>query len=226
MPELSHKTSGPKKPSTAKQSEFLFEPSDWEKQEIRRSVDTWLPVARGEVVPSRPGIDEPPTEAMQRAERHRVAVIQKLLWPVYRHQLQNPPVYEPLRRFFTEQLEQRVWCEPNPVEALRQFIGLPKRGARPKRGAPKRWAARNFFLAVDIQELIDHQGMTVEAACNEIYEKMQESPQELDPRYLRKIYFSETKHPIDKNAVLAEVRRRRREADVSEIEGEYDISSE
>jgi hypothetical protein len=113
-----------------------------------------------------------------------------------------------VRRFFAEQAERRIWCAPDPAEAMREFLGLPKRGRKqPQRGAPKGPAGRNQELAADIQERIDA-GDTVGDACLKVYEGIQRSEHELDPQYLRKIYFREIGYPIGKNAVRATIKRR------------------
>ncbi len=156
-----------------------------------------LPIAEGRVAPTRAGIDEPKREAEQREERARVRTT-RLLLAIYRDQIEAGQVDERLRRFFAEQAEQRIWPSRDLFGAMPNFIG------RPRRGAPKRYAARDFFLAAEIQELRDT-GKTINEACLDLFERMQCTAGELDPRTLRNLYLRETKHPVDKAAVEAMV---------------------
>jgi hypothetical protein len=182
--------------------------SGWEKKyRIKQRIESLLPIAEGMVAPTRPDIDEPRAEADRRKERARV-VTTRMLWAIYRDQIRDGDVNERLRRFFTEQAERWIWCEPDPIEGLRQFLGLPKRGKTPKRGAPRRNAMRDSELAADIHELRES-GKTVREACTILCEQLQDAGEELDEQYLRKIYFRETKHPVDKAAVAAEVEGRK-----------------
>jgi hypothetical protein len=180
----------------------------WEKYRIKQRIGSLLPVAEGTVVPTLPEIDEPKARAERRQERARVATTRMLL-DIYRDQIQAGDVDERLRRFFSEQAERRIWCKPDPVEGLRQFLELPKRGTRPTRGAPNTTAARNFFLAADIQELID-QGKSVNAACGEVSDRLDGTAGALDSDYLRNLYFRETRYPVDKRAVRALIETRTR----------------
>jgi hypothetical protein len=190
--------------------------SSWEKKyRIKQKIESLLPIAEGTVAPTRPGIDEPEDEAKRRQERSQVAVTHMLL-AIYRDQIRDGDVNERLRRFFTGQAERWIWCEPDPAEGLRQFLGLPKRGKTPKRGAPRRNAMRDIELAAGIQELRES-GKTVREACTILCERLQDAGEERDEQYLRKIYFRETKHPVDKAAVAAQVEMRK--LDRAEAEG-------
>src|SRR2546429_472330 len=109
--------------------------SSWDKKyRIRQRITCLLPVAEGKVALN---TDEPRARADQRLERIQVNTTRMLL-DIYRDQIRTGDVDVRLRRFFTGQLEQRVWCEPDPVEGLRRFLGSPKRGTRLERGAPRR----------------------------------------------------------------------------------------
>lgn len=161
-------------------------------------VTDWLPVAEGRVWPTIPGIDEPLHEAEQRWERARV-VVTRLLLLVYRRQIDEQRIDERLRRFFAEHAEQHIWRHHDPVTALRKFLGPPRRGA------PKRNAARDANLAAEVQELRDS-GITIDEACLAVYERIQTTDDELDPRTLRNIYLRETKHRVGKATIEFHVR--------------------
>jgi hypothetical protein len=175
--------------------------SDWDRRHAERLIDCWLQIARLDVLPSCPELDEPAERAGERAATAQLTVRLKL-WTLFREQLRSGKVDERLRQFFAEEAELCIWSTSNPVEAMREFLGLPKRGKRNKRGAPNRTASRNFRLAVEIQKLIDA-GEKVEDACGKVYDRLFETEDELDLQYLRKLYFRETRYSIDKDAVRA-----------------------
>ena len=148
--------------------------------------------------PTRPKLDEPPDAAKARAERMRAHNVRALLL-IYRDQIKRGEIDERVRSFFAEQAELRIWPTADPLAAMIEFLGCA-----PRRGAPPRTAARNFFLAADIQELID-EGMGVDAACGAVFERLDTTDLELDTGTLRNIYFRETKSKVNKKAVAAEV---------------------
>ncbi|HXP06099.1 MAG TPA: hypothetical protein VN808_18450 [Stellaceae bacterium] len=100
----------------------------------------------------------------------------------------------------------------DPVEAMRDFLG------KRKVGAPRREAYRHFMRAAEIQELRDA-GYKVDAASEEVFERHYMTDEERGPQTLRNIYFKETKHKIDKDAVRAEVDCRADRRAVLEAEG-------
>jgi hypothetical protein len=147
--------------------------------------------------PTCPELDEPVAAQRARSERmQRIAVTSLRL--IYHDQLDRGEVDEGIRRFFAEQMELRVWCTANPIAAMRRFLDPPKRGA------PPRTAARDFYLAADIQELID-EGRKVDDACGDVFERLDSTDLELDIGTLRNIYFRETKSRLNKKAIKAEL---------------------
>ena len=147
--------------------------------------------------PTCPELDECVEAQRARSERmQRIAITALRL--IYRDQLDRGDVDEGIRCFFAEQMELRVWCTADPIAAMRRFLD-PR-----KRGAPRRTEARDFYLAADIQELID-EGMKVDDACGAVFERLDTTDLELDTRTLRNIYFQETEGRLNKKAVKAEV---------------------
>jgi hypothetical protein len=186
----------------------------------RRAVPILLDNAWLLSQPTCPELDEPVAVQRARSERmQRIAV--RALRLIYRDQLDRGGVDEGIRRFFAEQMELRVWCTADPIAAMRGFLDPPKRGA------PRRTAARDFYLAADIQELID-EGMKVDEACGAVFERLDTTDLELDTGTLRNIYFRETKSKVNKKAVAAEVLCRaigrleelRRKAAVDELDSD------
>jgi hypothetical protein len=172
----------------------------------RQLIKTWLPVVEGRVRPTRPGIDEPPDKAERRWERARV-IPTRLLLLIYRRQIAENRAEESLRRFFADKAEQKIWSSRDPVTALRKFLGPPRRGA------PKRHAARDDGLAAEIQALLDtHPEWTVDDACHEMEERLSTTANPLKDRTLRNLYFRQT-DPVDKAAIraLVEVYKLRRD---------------
>jgi hypothetical protein len=163
----------------------------------KRIIPVYLQVARLAVLPSCPELDEPIKDAAGRAERARAGAVKKLL-EIYRDQIRDGSVDDRLRAFFAEAAELRIWSEPDPIVGMQAFLG------KPKRGAPKRTAARHFSLAADIQERVDA-GKKVDEACLDIFERLDGTDQTLDTRTLRNIYFRETRHRIGKAAIRAEI---------------------
>jgi hypothetical protein len=152
--------------------------------------------------PTCPDLDEPIAVAKARAERMRAHNVRALLL-IYRDQLERGEIDERVCRFFAEQAELRIWRRDDPVVAMRDFLGPPKRGS------PTRNAMRDFELASEIQEISDGESKTVEEACFEVWERLQDTPQELDPRSLRRIYFRQSGGGrVNKRAVRAWVRVR------------------
>lgn len=160
-------------------------------------ITAWLPVARGELWPSSPDVDEPIKDAAERAERWKAGAVRKLR-TIYRDQIETGSVDPRLQTFFAEAAEQWIWAADDPVEAMRDFLG------KRKVGAPRRNAHLHFLRAAEIQELRDAD-YTVGRACNEVFERYDKTDEDRDPQTLRNIYFKETKHKIDKDAVRAEV---------------------
>jgi hypothetical protein len=119
---------------------------------------------------------------------------------IYRDQIDRGEIDERVRAFFAEQAELHIWSAADPIAAMGEFLGLGPR----KPGPPSRTAGRNFFLAADIQELID-EGNTVDNACGAVFERLDITGQELDPQTLRNIYFRETRGKLNKKAIEAEV---------------------
>jgi hypothetical protein len=148
--------------------------------------------------PTCPELDEPVAAAKARAERMRAHNVRALLL-IYRDQIERGEIDERVRSFFAEQAELRIWPTADPLAAMIEFLGCA-----PRRGAPPRTAARNFFLVADIRELID-EGMGVDDACGAVFERLDTTDQELDTRTLRNIYFDETSGRLNKKAIKAEV---------------------
>jgi hypothetical protein len=165
----------------------------------RRAIPMLLDIAWGLTQPTCPELDEPIVTAKARAERARAHNVRALLL-IYRDQIDRGEIDKRVRAFFAEQAELRIWSAADPVAAMGEFLGF----GPPKRGAPPRTAARNFFLAADIQELID-EGSTVDKACDTVFERLDTTDQELDPQTLRNIYFRETRGKLNKKAIEAEV---------------------
>jgi hypothetical protein len=165
-----------------------------------RQVSMYLPIARGEVAPSRPGLDEPIKDAAARKEKCRRMAVKKL-HEIYRDQLEIGLVDSRFRAFLAESME-RIFSETNLVEAMQGFQG------KARRGAPRRVAARNFRLAADVRELVND-GKTVDDACGEVEERLKADGPKLDSETLRNIYYQETKHKIDEAAIEAEIGFRR-----------------
>jgi hypothetical protein len=165
----------------------------------QRAIPTLLDIAWLRVQPTCPELDEPVVAAKARAERARAHNVRALLL-IYRDQIDRGEIDERVRAFFAEQAELRIWSAADPIAAMGEFLGLGPR----KRGAPSRTAARNFFLAANIQELID-EGSTVDDACGAVFDRLHTTDQELDLRTLRNIYFRETRGKLNKKAIEAEV---------------------
>jgi hypothetical protein len=149
--------------------------------------------------PTCPELDEPIVLAKAREERMRAHNVRALLL-IYRDQIRRGEVDERIRSFFAEQAELRIWSAADPIASTGEFLGVSPR----KRGAPRRTAARDFYLAADIQELIDD-GLTVDTACGVVFERLDTTDQELDIGTLRNIYFRMTRGSLNKKAVRAEV---------------------
>jgi len=163
----------------------------------RRAVPILLDNAWLLSQPTCPELDEPVAVQRARSERmQRIAITALRL--IYRDQLDRGDVDEGIRRFFAEQMELRVWCTADPIAAMRRFLD-PR-----KRGAPPRTAARDFYLAADIQELIN-EGRKVDDACGAVFERLDTTDRELDTGTLRNIYFCETKGRLNKKAIEAEL---------------------
>jgi hypothetical protein len=165
-----------------------------------RAIPILLENAQLLFLPTRPGIDEPAEAAAARAERMRAFAV-RVLWVTYRKQLRRGEVDERVDRFFREQARSRIWDSDNPVAAMRDFLG------RPKRGAPKQHAMRNFELAAEIEEQRES-GKTLNEAITLVCERLQEAGEEPDEQYLKKIYTREVRHPVGKRAVQAWVKVR------------------
>ena len=129
-------------------------------------------------------------------------MLTRVLLAIYRKQIDEHRVDDRLRRFFAEQAEQLIWCNPDPVAALKAFLGPQKRGA------PKRNAMRDFDLAADIEEM-HGQGMDYNDAYLELFGRLHGTPGELDDRTIKNIHLRETRHPLDKAAVQAWVETRK-----------------
>jgi hypothetical protein len=146
--------------------------------------------------PTCPELDEPAEAAAERAERMRALAVRTLL-TIYRDQIERGEIDERIRSFFAEQVELRIWSSDEPIAALQEFLG------KPRRGAPQRNAMRNFELAAEIQEICDT-GKTVKEACEQLFEGLDRTPDELDPQTLQKIYFRQTGGGrVNKRAVRA-----------------------
>ena len=171
--------------------------------EMHRSEQHAIPILLDDAwllsPPTCPELDEPVAAAKARAERMRAHNVRALLH-IYRDQIDRGEIDERVPAFFAEQAELRIWSAADPMAAMREFLGL----GPPKRGAPVRTTARNFFLAADIQGLID-EGRTVDDACGAVFESLDTTGQELDPGTLRNIYFRETRGKLNKRAIEAEV---------------------
>jgi hypothetical protein len=174
--------------------------ADWGDE--RRAIPMLLDIAWLLTQPTCPELDEPVAAAKARAERARAHNVRALSL-IYRDQIGRGEVDERIRRFFAEQAELRIWSAADPIAAMGEFLGLSPR----RLGAPRRTAARNFYLAADIQELID-EGNTVDSACGAVFERLDTTGHELDPQTLRNIYFRETRGKLNKKAIEAEVRIR------------------
>jgi hypothetical protein len=166
----------------------------------RRAIPILLDNAWLRSPPTCPKLDEPPDAAKARAERMRAHNVRALLL-IYRDQIERGEVDERVRRFFAEQAELRIWCSDDQVAAMQEFLG------RPKRGAPRRNAMRDFDLAAQIQERRDT-GMTAKRAISLVCERLQEAGEEPDEEYLKKLYTREIKHRVGKRAVQAWVKTR------------------
>jgi hypothetical protein len=165
----------------------------------RRAIPALLDIAWLRTQPTCPDLDEPVPAAKARAERARAHNVRALLL-IYRDQIDRGEIDERVRAFFAEQAELRIWSAADPIAAMLEFLGL----GPAKRGAPSRTAARNFYLAADIQGLID-EGSTVDNACGAVFERLDTTDQELDIRTLRNIYFRETRGNLNKKAIEAQV---------------------
>ena len=154
--------------------------------------------------PTCPELDEPVAEQKARAERaRRIAVM--ALWLIYRDQLARSDVDDGVRRFFMEQMELRVGLATDRVVMPDDLLG------RPKRGAPRRTAARHFDLAADIQKLMIDQEIPADEACRALSERLDQG---LAADTLHDIYYRETRNRVDKRAIAAELVAR----DVHELE--------
>jgi hypothetical protein len=151
-----------------------------------------------------PELDEPIAVAKARAERMRAHNVRALLL-IYRDQIERGEIDERIRSFFAQQAELRIWPSDEPIAAMQVFLG------KAKRGSPTRNAMRDFELASEIHEICDRESKTVEEACLDVWERLQDTPQELDPRSLRRIYFRQIGGGrVNKRAVQAWVKVRAR----------------
>jgi hypothetical protein len=166
----------------------------------QRAIPTLLRNAWLLQTPTCPELDEPVADAKARAKRARDHNI-RALFLVYRDQKERGEVNPDVLRFFSEQEELRTSSAADPVADSREFLGL----SPPKRGAPPRTAARNFFLAADIHELVELHDKTVNAACGMVFERLDTTDKVLGPETLRNIYFHETRGKLNKKAIEAEV---------------------
>jgi hypothetical protein len=98
-----------------------------------------------------------------------------------------PANYDLQLRAFFRRISEVIWASPDPLAYMTALWA-----AESKRGAPRRNENRNLYLAVDIQKLVN-EGNTVDQACLNVFERLDGTDAELDPRTLRNIYFREIK---------------------------------
>jgi hypothetical protein len=101
--------------------------------------------------------------------------------------LDAPPDFDRELQDFFDHLGRVIFTSSDPLGTM-----MAHWTEKPKRGAPRRNVTRDFYLAVGIQELVN-EGRTVDEACGDVFESLDSTTEELDPRTLRNIYFAQTK---------------------------------
>jgi hypothetical protein len=106
-----------------------------------------------------------------------------------------PPDFDLALRDFFHRLGHVIFASPDPL-AIMTALWTDKS----KRGAPRRNTTRDFNLAIDIQELVNT-GRTVDAACGDVFERLDLTSEELDVGTLRNIYFAQTRGESNKRRI-------------------------